>query len=249
MTTATDRGWGPWDEKYQRARQTTIVAGGVKLTVRREVAHLFKGFIDEIVSKGYPVARVADDWGFAFRTIRGSKAPSNHSWGLAADLNATTNPMTSDGRVHSDMPNWVPDVAARWGFFWGGNYKGSRKDPMHFEFLLTPADVSRFPLGAREHQDHIPAAVDLKEAALQLNAPVFAYRDNPGAGGGGWYFCTDGGVFPVDGAPGFGSAGNLKLNAPICDVKVGASGYALIAEDGGVFPFGNIAVPTPLPAL
>lgn len=182
MADARSRGWG-WpgkpgsaeDRKYQRDHITTITVGGIKLRVRNEVAPLFAGFIVDITSRGYDLSQVADDWGFNNRDIRGRPGvKSNHAWGLAVDLNATTNPMTSDGKVHTDMPRWVVDCATKWGLHWGGNYTGSRKDPMHFEFLGRPSDVDAYPL-TREDEDMAQVPQEeweqVKAAVLRM-APV-----------------------------------------------------------------------------
>jgi hypothetical protein len=157
MADAAARGWGnpgkPGSATGATFRRNYIVpidAGGRRLYVHRQVAHLFKGFIDEIVARGYRIDQGdVDDWGYAHRLIRGSKTTlSNHSWGLAVDLNATTNPMLAS-RLVTDMPAWVVECAEKWGLHWGGNYK-SRPDPMHFEFLGRPEDVALYPLPAHE---------------------------------------------------------------------------------------------------
>jgi hypothetical protein len=152
-TDASKRGWGdpgvPGSlaaRDYARKHIITVNAGGIRLPVRREVAPIFEAFVNEIASRGYSLSGVADDWGYACRYIRGLEAKrvfSNHAWGLAVDLNATRNPMTSDGKVHTDMPGWVVTCASAYGLEWGGNYRGARKDPMHFEFLGSPADAAR----------------------------------------------------------------------------------------------------------
>jgi peptidoglycan hydrolase-like protein with peptidoglycan-binding domain len=51
--------------------------------------------------------------------------------------------MTSDGVVHTNLPRNAGTIAKKYGFLWGGDYTGSRKDPMHFEFMGTPADAKR----------------------------------------------------------------------------------------------------------
>ena len=157
MASADKRGWGhpgapgsAQDRSYQRNHLVTItLACGVKLRVRREVSHLFKGFFDELEAEtGYSLADRGqpDDWGFNNRDIRDRPGvKSNHAWGLAIDGNAEENPMQSP--LRTDMPvAVVRRLAARWGLRWGGDYSG-RKDSMHFEFLGTPADVARYPLG------------------------------------------------------------------------------------------------------
>lgn len=149
-TTAEDRGWGhvglpgsPDGIKYRKNNIAKITTGGRDLWVHEKIALLAKAFIDEIVRRGYPIDKVLDDWGYNHRYIAGTSILSNHSWGLALDLNAQSNPMTHDDVVHTDMPSWVPQVALQFGFNWGGNYIGSKKDPMHFEFLGTPEDADR----------------------------------------------------------------------------------------------------------
>lgn len=158
MPNPQTRGWGdPGAEgsaaatKYRKNHIVQVNAGGVKLNVRGEVAHLFKGFCDEIVARGYRLDVNADDWGYNNRDIRGRPGvKSNHAWGLAIDLNSDTNPMTADGKVHTDMPDWVRGLAHKWGLFWGADYSGNRKDPMHFEFLGAPADVANYPSTTQE---------------------------------------------------------------------------------------------------
>lgn len=166
MATPQDRGWG-WpgapgstQEREYRKKLTTIVVGGIRLLVRREVAGLFNGFLTELLALGYRLDVNADDWGFANRDIRGRPGvKSNHAWGLAIDINAIDNPMAEphgwhaampghDHRgVHTDMPPETAQLAARWGLRWGANYTGSRADAMHFEFMGRPADVAKYPLG------------------------------------------------------------------------------------------------------
>lgn len=184
---ASKRGWGTPDRLFGRI--VTIRPAGIALQVNEHVAPLFDGFCREIAARGYPLDRVADDWGYAKRKIRrSSTAWSNHAWGLAVDLNATTNPMTSDSRVHTDMPRWVVETAARYGLHWGGNYTGSRRDPMHFEYLGTPAQAAEqirnltgdgtAPAArpAHEEDDMTPEQVTQAVQAA-LEAPQSAFED------------------------------------------------------------------------
>ncbi|HEV3472467.1 MAG TPA: M15 family metallopeptidase [Actinomycetota bacterium] len=76
-----------------------------------------------------------DDWSYLNRDVRGESVKSNHSLGLAVDINALANPLGSEG----DMPD---DVVQQWrteGGAWGGDW--SRSDPMHFETHLTPEEI------------------------------------------------------------------------------------------------------------
>lgn len=52
---------------------------------------------------------------------------SMHAFGLAADLNVSTNQLGTSGA----MDPRVVSIFKRWGFAWGGDF--SRPDPMHFE--------------------------------------------------------------------------------------------------------------------
>jgi hypothetical protein len=137
--------WGPGWPNCQTGRLVTVSAGGRRWTLRREVAPIFAHFIDEIVGRGYRIsAGQLDDWSFACRAIAGTRTPSNHSWGLAVDINSLTNPMTFDGRLVTDMPRWVVECATAHGLNWGGNYGGAKKDAMHFEWLGSlPAAVAK----------------------------------------------------------------------------------------------------------
>ena len=153
LASAKSRGWGdpggpanPKTSAAFHARNIIVVsAGNIKLAVHKGIAPLVITGIKKCVAIGYTFDKVADDWGYANRYIRGAEARkvlSNHAWGLALDLNATKNPMTSDGKRHTDMPATVVAIWTSLGFQWGGNYTGSRKDTMHYEFAGTPATAA-----------------------------------------------------------------------------------------------------------
>jgi len=64
------------------------------------------------------------------RYIRGSsKKLSTHSWGIAVDLNAQTNPIGAEPKMDSR----VVACFEKFGFVWGGNFR--RKDGMHFQYV------------------------------------------------------------------------------------------------------------------
>jgi hypothetical protein len=76
-----------------------------------------------------------DDWSYQNRDVRGGGAKSNHSFGIAIDINALANPLGTEG----DMP---VELVRQWrleGGGWGGDW--SRPDPMHFETHLTPTEI------------------------------------------------------------------------------------------------------------
>lgn len=80
-----------------------------------------------------------DDWGWAFREIRGGGALSNHASGTAVDINALKYP-----RGRANMPYYkvlkvrymvhkVNRAAGKTLVKWGGEWSGSYKDQMHIE--------------------------------------------------------------------------------------------------------------------
>ena len=68
------------------------------------------------------------------RFIAGTTKLSNHSFGLALDLNVPGNQRGTVG----EMDRGVVDAFKRWGFAWGGDW--GYTDPMHFEMarLVDP---------------------------------------------------------------------------------------------------------------
>ena len=82
-----------------------------------------------------------DDWGYAFRMVRGSTDTlSNHSSGTAIDLNATKHPLGKENTFSKEDAAKCVALAAKYGCKWGGTYK-ARKDDMHFEINLNPKQV------------------------------------------------------------------------------------------------------------
>jgi hypothetical protein len=144
---ASSRGWGPGWPHPQVDRIVTAVCGAnrLRLPVRTEIAPLVQRLVADLERQHGPF-HSGQCWGFANRAIRGSSTPSNHSWGLAIDLDAPSNPMTTDPRAPHTIGSYASGLAARYGFRWGGDYVG-RKDYMHFEFMGTPASAAALAHG------------------------------------------------------------------------------------------------------
>ena len=142
MSAAEARGWGPGWPTARDADQVRINRPGataVAASVHRGIAPLVvEGLRRTEEEARYDVRMLG---GYASRPIRGSTTtPSNHSWGLAIDINWDNNPMVS-GPLVTDMPAPMVAIWKRLGFGWGGEYR-TRKDAMHFEFLGTPAQAA-----------------------------------------------------------------------------------------------------------
>ncbi len=139
---AQARGWGRGWPNAQPEKMKTVRAAGVAVSVRREVAELVEVLLVATEELGYNVkpGNVAGGgtWGFADRPIRGTRTPSNHSWGLAVDINSSVNPMQSTFR--SDIPPAVVKMWEACGWYWGGRYTRT-PDTMHFEYLGKPSSV------------------------------------------------------------------------------------------------------------
>lgn len=133
----------------------SIEAGGRFFSVHKRVAPIFKAFINELVTRepppgGYRIdAGGVDDWSYNCRKIIDPKTGlptdewSNHAWGLAVDINSSANPRQHP--LKTNMPAWVRDenlLMHKYGLRWGGTFS-TTPDPMHFEFMLTPADADR----------------------------------------------------------------------------------------------------------
>lgn len=85
-----------------------------------------------------------DDWGWAYRPIRGSSTISNHASGTAADLNAVKHPMGRSNTFSAWQRTKIKfrlRTKYRGAIVWGA--KWSRPDDMHFELSSDQRRVSR----------------------------------------------------------------------------------------------------------
>jgi hypothetical protein len=145
------KGWGAgWPSCSGAVGNLVIVTAErskVRLSIHRRISILFDLLLDTMEQRGY-LLKAGQCWGHACRPISGTQRPSHHSWALAGDLNAVDNPFTSSGQ-HS-MPLWVPrQIFNPYGFGWGGDYSGARKDYMHVEFLGSPTQADEMTRKAR----------------------------------------------------------------------------------------------------
>jgi len=119
---------------------------GTKIKVRcaKAVAPLIAGFCKEFHELIEPIDEGSlDDWGWAFRMVRGSTDNlSNHSSGTAVDLNATKHPLGKVGTFPAEKVPMIKALAKKYGLIWGGSDSWRRKDEMHFEIGLSEAKVA-----------------------------------------------------------------------------------------------------------
>lgn len=141
----------PWAKQKYGAPCTQKIVSidfcGRNVTVNQRVARHFKRLAQIFEEKAPRYARqiddFLDDWGYNCRKIAGTEIYSNHAFGLAIDIDATRN--ARNGGSYTDSAIWQGArlaiiQAEKEGFRWGGRY--SNPDEMHFESLLTPAQIS-----------------------------------------------------------------------------------------------------------
>jgi hypothetical protein len=144
--------------------------GTGRIRLLPEALVLFDGFLREVAARGY---NLRDGMGYNYRcTITSATnscqgltrtSLSMHAYGLAVDINGSLNPPRTysgiDGAtacatpMMTDMPQWLVQVAEKWGLYWGGYGWSSGcaspttsrtsvyRDPTHFEFRGSPSQA------------------------------------------------------------------------------------------------------------
>lgn len=119
-------------------------------SVREEIRELVSLLLQVSERRGFINLQPGWCWGGACRAIKRSDGtftdtPSNHSWGLALDINAPENPF--GGSTHT-IERPMADLWNAYGFRWGGDYS-TTKDWMHMEFMGTREDAKEMSDKAR----------------------------------------------------------------------------------------------------
>lgn len=81
-----------------------------------------------VVAPGYSIKTIGCFNPRFKKTVRSEL--SVHTWGLAVDINAATNPLGGE----TDMPDAFIHAFKSEGFVWGGDFQHT-KDPMHFQLV------------------------------------------------------------------------------------------------------------------
>lgn len=164
---ADARGWGPGWPNSQPSKMVGLNVSGVSFPggIREEIHDLMVILLTESEQRGYIELHPGWCWGYADRAIKTStggttNVPSNHSWGLAGDINA---PVNGFGASSHTIPAAMARLWNQYGFRWGGDYSGT-KDWMHFEFMGTPADARAMTEKARKELEDVALTDDQKDA-------------------------------------------------------------------------------------
>ena len=112
-------GLGTQAQAAQNLTQLQVPGSKKSVTVHKEAAEAFQGFLGELQGTGY---KIGDIGGYNPRTKRGGSGWSEHAFGTAIDINAGKNAMGGKG---TDMPANIKEMAAKYGLVWGGDWKGS----------------------------------------------------------------------------------------------------------------------------
>lgn len=111
----------------------------VSLACAEAVAPILVNFTLQFHNTVEPIDKgQLDDWGYAYRPIRGTTVHlSNHASGTAIDLNATKHPLGASGTFTKAQEAKIRELCKTFGLRWGGDYE-VRKDEMHFEINISP---------------------------------------------------------------------------------------------------------------
>ena len=115
----------------------------IKLACAKSVAPLLVGFAAEFHELIEPIDEGGlDDWGYAFRDVRGVPGKlSNHASGTAVDLNATRHILGKAGTFPAEKVPMLKALVKKYSLTWGGSDNWRRKDEMHFEVAVPPSKL------------------------------------------------------------------------------------------------------------
>lgn len=182
--TAAQRGWGagwPSCDGAKTAGTAVVTAdrSGTRFSVHKRIARLVDLIVDECERRSY-LLKAGQTGGYNCRAIGGTTSPSNHSWGLAIDINWGSNPMRRP--LTTDIPDWMVDLFGRYGFAWGGDYGGT-PDAMHFEFMGTPGQADEMTaLALRELTAPAPPPAPREDVMELTDLLPDRYKNKDGSG-------------------------------------------------------------------
>ncbi len=109
----------------------------LNLTVHKKLANEIQAIFAEMKQLNFPIHDVG---GYNYRNMAsGTGSQSHHSYGVAIDINAGENPAVyQSGSANTNSPYYINsaivDLWKKHGFYWGGDWSSSYRDPMHFSY-------------------------------------------------------------------------------------------------------------------
>lgn len=143
MSEKSQNGWPASKDPADIGIKSYPVPGTtIKLRCASAVAPILVAFAAEFHELVEPIDEgTLDDWGFAYRPIRGqTEGLSNHSSGTAIDLNASDHALGKEDTFSAAQQAMIQSLIKKYSLTWGGNYS-KRKDDMHFEIKDSPEKV------------------------------------------------------------------------------------------------------------
>jgi D-alanyl-D-alanine carboxypeptidase-like protein len=131
----TDPGTIEVDPNWVERRIVTVTVPVLgEVTCHEKLIPQLQGAMTDIERTGLADAVQSYAGCFTARFVLGSPTAtiSHHSWGIAVDINADSNPF---GAVPQQDAELV-EVMERWGFIWGGRF--TVPDGHHFEYVQPP---------------------------------------------------------------------------------------------------------------
>ena len=150
---ANQRIYGPWADMFGRNYYQILAAtnpwvvpmsGGQTVHIHDRARPAYDAVAANLQAEFASGNFYASDsaGGFTWRTVGGKRNLSYHAFGLALDINSSTNPYRDDNVLITDMPVWYRDAWRTEGFCWGGDWVDV-KDTMHYSWMGPVA--SSFP--------------------------------------------------------------------------------------------------------
>lgn len=111
---------------------------GWPVLVHRKALAAFEQVAEAVENSDYRIVEPVD--GYSYRNVEGRRVLSPHAYGIAVDVNPSTNPccgVTQPCRCYNDLITDIPpdfvQAFKNAGFVWGGDWM-DHPDPMHFEW-------------------------------------------------------------------------------------------------------------------
>lgn len=167
---------------------TVNLHGEGRVTIDPRTLEAVNKLNDILIAWNYRT-RSSDTGAYNCRKITGGSGYSLHAYGIALDLNWSTNPYGPT--LVTDMPRGMCDeiTALRTNngcrvWEWGGNWSGN-KDAMHYEIDCSPADLATGIVGGTRPPEEEPPigaitmfiAIDSVALCALMGNVLFTFKD------------------------------------------------------------------------